>query len=65
LPKTGPLGLEVSFLVPHIILLPFTIWVADLVTRGVDDPTVRFSQWLYRKTLGGPQEKPEDVMRLA
>ncbi|OIW32342.1 hypothetical protein CONLIGDRAFT_630034 [Coniochaeta ligniaria NRRL 30616] len=65
LPRTGPLGLEVSFLVPHIILLPFTIWMADIVTRGVDEPTVKFAQWLYRKTLGGPQEKPEDVMRLA
>lgn len=66
LPRTGPLGLEVSFLVPHLILLPFTIWVADLVTRFVDEPTVKFAQWLYRKTLGGgPQEKPQDTMRLA
>jgi peptidoglycan/LPS O-acetylase OafA/YrhL len=66
LPMTGPLGLEVSFLVPHIFLLPFTIWVADLVTRFVDDPTVRIAQSLYRRTLGGePQEKPEVAMRLA
>ncbi|KAB5540571.1 acyltransferase family-domain-containing protein [Coniochaeta sp. 2T2.1] len=66
LPKTGPLGLEVSFLVPHIILLPFTIWMADLVTRHVDEPAVKIAQWMYRKTLAEkPQEKPENAMRLA
>jgi len=68
LPKTGPLGLELSFLAPHIVLLPLTLWVADLVTRWVDEPAVRFAQWLYKRTLGGgesPPPKPEDPMRLA
>lgn len=65
LSKAGPLGLEPAFLVPNIILLPLTLWVADMVTRAVDEPSVRFAQSLYKKTLGGPQEKSEDVMRLA
>jgi hypothetical protein len=51
LSKSGPLGLEPSFLVPHIILLPFTLWMAEVVTKLVDEPAVRFSAWLYNVTL--------------
>ncbi|KAK3352628.1 acyltransferase family-domain-containing protein [Lasiosphaeria hispida] len=69
LPKGGPMGLEVAFLAPHIIILPFTLWMADIVTRLVDEPAVRFAQWMFKRTLGGAQEpKPEDpvaLMRLA
>ncbi|PMD30296.1 hypothetical protein L207DRAFT_549508 [Hyaloscypha variabilis F] len=49
LSKKGPLGLEPSFLVPHIILLPFTFWVAEVVTKLIDEPSVRFAAWLYNK----------------
>lgn len=51
LPKYGPLGLELSFLAPHLIILPVTLWLAEMVTKLVDDPSVRFSQWAYRMTL--------------
>ncbi|KAK1595638.1 acyltransferase [Colletotrichum navitas] len=51
LPKVGPLGLEPAFLLPHLAILPFTLWLADLVTRFIDEPSVRFAQWMYRKTL--------------
>ncbi|KAI1090819.1 acyltransferase family-domain-containing protein [Rostrohypoxylon terebratum] len=54
LPKTGPLGLELSFLVPHVILLPFTLWLAEVVTKFVDEPSVRFARWLYRNLLPRP-----------
>ncbi|KAJ9298307.1 hypothetical protein DTO271G3_3912 [Paecilomyces variotii] len=54
LPKTGPLGLELSFLLPHLILLPVTLWLAEIATKLFDEPSVRFSQWLYRIML--PQE---------
>ncbi|KAK3935816.1 acyltransferase 3 [Diplogelasinospora grovesii] len=65
LPKTGPMGLEIAFLVPHIIILPVTLWVADITTRMVDEPAVRFANWLYKRILGGPPEpKPEDAMAL-
>jgi hypothetical protein len=50
LPKTGPMGLEISFLLPHLILLPITFYVAEIVTRALDDPSVRFPQWLYKAT---------------
>ncbi|KAI2622795.1 acyltransferase family-domain-containing protein [Hypomontagnella submonticulosa] len=54
LPKAGPLGLEMSFLVPHLVLLPFTIWLAEIVTRVIDEPSIRFAQWVYRRLLPRP-----------
>lgn len=57
LPKAGPLGLEVAFLLPQVVLLPVTIWVAEIVTRLVDEPSVRFAQWLYRRTLPGVPDR--------
>jgi peptidoglycan/LPS O-acetylase OafA/YrhL len=51
LSKSGPLGLEPSFLAPHLILLPVTLWMAEIATKLVDEPSVRFSRWLYEKTL--------------
>ena len=67
LPIKGPLGLEPAFLLPNIILLPLTFWVADLATRYLDEPAVKFGNWLYKQTLAGgaPDTKPEDTMRLA
>ncbi|KAL2270502.1 hypothetical protein VTJ83DRAFT_2686 [Remersonia thermophila] len=48
LPKTGPMGLEVAFVLPHIVLLPVTLYLAELVTHLVDEPSLRFPQWLYK-----------------
>ncbi|KAI1076658.1 acyltransferase family-domain-containing protein [Whalleya microplaca] len=52
LPKAGPLGLEFSFLAPHLVLLPLTIWLAELVTRLIDEPSVWLAQWLYGRLIG-------------
>ncbi|KAK5061544.1 hypothetical protein LTR84_008088 [Exophiala bonariae] len=49
--KAGPYGLEVSFLLPQLVLLPITLWSAEIVTVLFDEPSVRFAQWLYGKTL--------------
>ncbi len=68
LPRTGPLGLEVSFLVPNLVLLPLTLWAADFVTRTVDEPSVRFAQWLYKLVQGGggaAEPKPLELVPLA
>ena len=51
LSQKGPLGLELSFLLPHLVLLPLTLWVAEVVTRCFDEPSVRFSQWAYQQVL--------------
>lgn len=55
LSKAGPLGLEPAFLAPHIILLPVTLWLAEIVTKIFDEPSVKFSNWCYQKVL---VEKP-------
>lgn len=58
LSHAGPLGLEPAFLLPNIIILPVTFWMAHLVTKYIDDPSVRVTQWLYNKTLSrSPQLK--------
>lgn len=51
LPKSGPLGLELNFVLPQLLILPITLWMAELVTRLFDEPSVRFAQWLYRRCL--------------
>lgn len=49
--KWGPMGLELAFWVPQLIILPVTLYLAELVTKLVDEPSVRFTNWLYKKTL--------------
>jgi peptidoglycan/LPS O-acetylase OafA/YrhL len=58
LPKSGPLGLEPAFLVPHLILLPVTFYLAEVVTRAFDEPSVRFPQWLYKAVTTRPVRLP-------
>jgi peptidoglycan/LPS O-acetylase OafA/YrhL len=51
LSKAGPLGLELSFLAPHLIILPVTLWLAEIATKLLDKPSVKFAQWAYGRTL--------------
>lgn len=51
LPKFGPLGLEVGFLIPCLLLLIPTLWIAEIATRLIDGPSVDFAMFLYKKTL--------------
>jgi peptidoglycan/LPS O-acetylase OafA/YrhL len=64
MPRWGPFGLEVNFLVPQLILLPFTLWVAELATRVFDSPSVKLSQWLYDK-VADPDQQSENLPRWA
>jgi peptidoglycan/LPS O-acetylase OafA/YrhL len=57
LPKKGPLGFEPSFWIPQLIILPITLYVAEVVTKLCDEPSVKFANWLYRRTLVAPQNK--------
>ncbi|KAL6711698.1 hypothetical protein ACN47E_004632 [Coniothyrium glycines] len=47
----GPMGLELAFWVPQLILLPLTLYAAEIITKLVDEPSVKFANWLHRKTL--------------
>jgi hypothetical protein len=58
LPKTGPLGLEIAFLAPHLVLLPVTFALAEVVTRAFDEPSVRFPRWLYKVSSMRPVRLP-------
>lgn len=51
LSKGGPLGLEPAFLVPNIFIAPVTFWLAEMVTKLVDEPSVTFAQWCYKQVL--------------
>ncbi|RMZ82801.1 hypothetical protein DV738_g1602, partial [Chaetothyriales sp. CBS 135597] len=52
LPKSKPFGLELAFLVPQIILIPVNFWAGEILTTFVDDPTIKFTQWLYTTAIG-------------
>jgi len=57
LSQKGPLGFEPSFLLPHLILLPINLWVAEVLTKVLDEQSNRFVQWLYRSSVGESSEK--------
>jgi peptidoglycan/LPS O-acetylase OafA/YrhL len=46
-----PAKKEAGFVSASIIIFAITIWVADIFTRLVDTPTLRFARWLERKCL--------------
>ncbi|RMD41682.1 hypothetical protein DV735_g3425, partial [Chaetothyriales sp. CBS 134920] len=61
----GPMGLEINFLMPLLILLPTTLWTAHVVTRTLDEPSVKFAKWLYEQVLDtGDGAGPKKIERL-
>jgi peptidoglycan/LPS O-acetylase OafA/YrhL len=58
IPMKGPMGLELAFWVPQIVILAVTLYAAEMVTKLFDEPSVRFSNWLYRKTLAPQPTSP-------
>ncbi|CAO2652296.1 Nn.00g005790.m01.CDS01 [Neocucurbitaria sp. VM-36] len=51
----GPFGIEFAFWASQLIILPATLYLAEVVTKLVDEPSNRFVNWLYRKMLPAPQ----------
>lgn len=51
LSQKGPMGLDFAFWVLQPILIPLTFYAAEIVTRLVDEPSTRFANWTYKKTL--------------
>jgi peptidoglycan/LPS O-acetylase OafA/YrhL len=54
LSQKGPMGLELAFWIPQLVIFPVTLYVAEMVTKLFDEPSVKFSSWLYRKALTAP-----------
>ncbi|QIW98345.1 hypothetical protein AMS68_003863 [Peltaster fructicola] len=52
LPRVGPFGFETDFLICQMILFPLTLWAAELCTNFIDDPSIKFTQWLYKQFKG-------------
>jgi peptidoglycan/LPS O-acetylase OafA/YrhL len=65
LSKKGPMGLELAFWLPQLILLPVTLYAAELVTKLADEPSVKFTNWLYRKTLPQVQHQQPPMHKRA
>jgi hypothetical protein len=57
LSMAGPMGLELAFWAVQLINLPVTFYVAEVVTKLFDEPSVKLSNWLYKQTLA-PQLQP-------
>ncbi|OQO02382.1 hypothetical protein B0A48_11936 [Cryoendolithus antarcticus] len=57
-PQIGPFGMELNFYVPHLILFPFTLWMAEMGTTLIDDNAVKFCAWLYKQTIDRPSDRP-------
>lgn len=55
LPKGGPMGLELAFWVPQFILIPANFYVAEIVTKVIDEPSVKLANWAYRRTMAPSQ----------
>jgi peptidoglycan/LPS O-acetylase OafA/YrhL len=54
LPGWGPLGLEINYLLAQLLLLPFTLWVASLVTKTIDEPSVKFARRTFEICTASP-----------
>lgn len=50
----GPLGLEINYIIAQLFLLPFTLWVASLVTKTVDEPSVKFARRMFEICSASP-----------
>lgn len=61
LPAWGPVGLEFNFLCAHFVLLPTTLWLANLITKGVDEPALKLIAQGYRRLC---TEEREERMEL-
>ena len=43
----GPFGLEINYLAAHLVLFPFTLWVAGVVNKLFDEPSAQLARWLF------------------
>jgi len=55
LSKKGPMGLEPAFWLSQLVILPITFYAAEVVTKLIDEPSVKLSNGLFKKTLAESQ----------
>ncbi|KAJ8117043.1 hypothetical protein OPT61_g1680 [Boeremia exigua] len=54
-----PMGFELAFWAVQVVNVPVTFYLAEVVTRLFDEPSVRFSNWLYKRTLEPQPQLPK------
>ncbi|KAK3104239.1 hypothetical protein LTR53_018630, partial [Teratosphaeriaceae sp. CCFEE 6253] len=59
----GPFGLEINYLVPHLILLPLTLCLAEAITKLIDEPSVKFAQWAFGYDAPPKRDEEKPLMR--
>lgn len=57
IPAYGPFALELNFFVPHLILLPLTLWLAEVATTVIDDNSIAVCAWLYKRLTASPSDR--------
>lgn len=51
LPQIGPSGLESDFVLPQIFLLPITLYIAEIATKTIDEPSISLGSWAYSSVI--------------
>ncbi|CAI6244566.1 unnamed protein product [Periconia digitata] len=59
LSRSGPMGFQLAFWVPQLIILPATLYVAEVATKLFDEPSVKIANWLFNKTLAPSPSSPK------
>jgi len=49
------MGLEPAFWLSQLVILPITFYAAEVVTKLIDEPSVKLSNGLFKKTLAESQ----------
>ncbi|KAF2744518.1 acyltransferas-like protein [Sporormia fimetaria CBS 119925] len=52
--RAGPMGFELAFWAVQLVVLPVTLYTAEVVTKVFDEPSIRISSWLYARCKGPP-----------
>ena len=51
IPMTGPLGLELQFLVAQMMIFPVTLYISELATKVFDEPSIELGRRAYRSII--------------
>lgn len=62
--KEGPMGLEPAFWIGQLVLLPATLFVANLVTLTIDEPSVKFAAWVRSISMAEKQSSTSELAGL-
>ncbi|KAF2096402.1 acyltransferase-like protein [Rhizodiscina lignyota] len=47
--RDTPMKYNLGFFLSTLVIVPVTVWIADLFWRGVDTPCVRFARWFEKR----------------